>query len=237
MSDNDLKILRNPGEDLADNHIDAALRLLRRDFPHVAGLDDPVVGQCLSYPQGQYSGQNYVQILNDGAAHWVTLQGESGNSVNLYDSAFDYAEIGTKEQVASILQHTGTNIDIKQKPVVPQTGDHDCGLFAVAYATEIASGGDPTTIKYDQKALRGHFESCLTNQKMTPFPGSGHNNRKAIISDQTEICLACHLPFRDGTDIMCNNCNVRYHISCENVSDAVCSRNKTHQDWKCSNCP
>ena len=49
-------------------------------------------------------------------------------------------------------------------------GSNDCGLFAIAYATELAHGGDPAKVVYSQGEMRSHFIKCLENGILTPFP-------------------------------------------------------------------
>ena len=50
---------------------------------------------------------------------------------------------------------------VEMAPVQQQVGGKDCGLFAVAFATELANGGDPVKVQYDQCAMREHYYSCL----------------------------------------------------------------------------
>lgn len=54
--------------------------------------------------------------------------------------------------------------------VAIQEGSNDCGLFAIAYATELAHGGDPAKVVYSQGEMRSHFIKCLENGIPTPFP-------------------------------------------------------------------
>ena len=51
-----------------------------------------------------------------------------------------------------------------------QAGSYDCGLFAVAYAMEIALGHNPCHFKFDQSQMREHFRTCLESSEITPFP-------------------------------------------------------------------
>jgi polycystin 1L2 len=62
------------------------------------------------------------------------------------------------------------NKDVSFPPVRNQTGEVDCGLFAIAYAFELAAGNDPTTINFDQSKMRQHLLSCLEREEFTSFP-------------------------------------------------------------------
>ena len=54
--------------------------------------------------------------------------------------------------------------------VQQQQGGTDCGLFAIAYALSLASGEDPTHIKFKQEEMRQHLIDCLQADTMLPFP-------------------------------------------------------------------
>ena len=51
-----------------------------------------------------------------------------------------------------------------------QQGSYDCGLFALAYALELALKKDPLTLIFDQTKMRGHFLSCLEKEEAEQFP-------------------------------------------------------------------
>ena len=51
-----------------------------------------------------------------------------------------------------------------------QQGGSDCGLFAIAYAVDLAMGTDPATIKYDQRAMRKHLIRSIEQGAITQFP-------------------------------------------------------------------
>ena len=51
-----------------------------------------------------------------------------------------------------------------------QQGNTDCGLFAIAYATEVAFGHDPANFIFDQSQMRDHLFKCLTSKTIERFP-------------------------------------------------------------------
>ena len=55
-------------------------------------------------------------------------------------------------------------IQVEFSPVQQQAGSTDCGLFAIAFATDLAFGEDPVKISYQQCAMREHFAKCLQNE-------------------------------------------------------------------------
>ena len=53
-------------------------------------------------------------------------------------------------QIASIYKCNGKTLSIQKLGVQHQDGTLDCGLFAIAYATEICEGRDPVAALFDQ---------------------------------------------------------------------------------------
>ncbi|CAH3019112.1 unnamed protein product, partial [Porites evermanni] len=61
-------------------------------------------------------------------------------------------------------------LKIRNQKVQKQKGYNDCALFAIAFAITLCHGGDPTTKRYDQRAMRQHLVDCLESSRMTEFP-------------------------------------------------------------------
>ena len=51
-----------------------------------------------------------------------------------------------------------------------QKGGKDCGIFAIAIATAIASGLNPSRQNFKQEAMRGHLVDCFNKEVLIPFP-------------------------------------------------------------------
>ena len=51
-----------------------------------------------------------------------------------------------------------------------QTGGADCGLFAIANAVELAEGGCPRNVTYNQERMRVHLILCLEKKQICQFP-------------------------------------------------------------------
>jgi len=75
-------------------------------------------------------------------------------------------------------------------PSTPQTNAIDCGVFAAAYATEIAAGQmRGIQAPFNVPAIRRHLD-CLIQQSLTPFPkvsrGQFGRRRKVIVVEVSE---------------------------------------------------
>ena len=60
-------------------------KLIKKKFPLVGGLQDPVLSQS-SFDRCTSEG---IQIHHTGKAHWITSSSIGGHPVNVYDSIHD----------------------------------------------------------------------------------------------------------------------------------------------------
>ena len=125
---------------LNDRHIDAANQMLRKQFPEVRGLKSPVMGQSLSFP---VTDPPFVQILHVGENHWMTVVALDKTTVHVYDSMFRCVGTCVSMQSASMLQSSEDHISFRIQNVQIHDGGVDCGLFAIAFATEYCFGNNP----------------------------------------------------------------------------------------------
>jgi len=119
----------------------------------------------------------------------------------------------TKEAIACLLctpSKSLTSFNVQQ-----QSNNYDCGLFALAYASSICDGVDPTTVTYKKYALRSHFLKCLKKGKFYCFPtkpvqrSPGHSLKSII-----RVYCMCRLP--DSGDHMIK-CTEWYHYTCVGI--------------------
>ena len=66
-----------------------------------------------------------------------------------------------------------------------QSGYTDCGVFAIAYAVEIAHGYDPASVIFDQSKMRNHLHHCLTSKTLTRFPKKQQCHQQTSFTDIT----------------------------------------------------
>ena len=88
------------GNWLTDLYISSAYELLQGQYPTVAGFQDPIIGQNLSFKR--IDGP-YVQIVHTDGNHWVTLAGIHGSLVKVYDSIKISISSDTKRQIARLM--------------------------------------------------------------------------------------------------------------------------------------
>ena len=135
-----------------------------------------------------------MQILHISQNHWVTVsnikQGKeiSHDSVFIYDSLLpNIIKMDTKKQICSFVHPKNTTFKFDIMNVQMQENLSDCGLHAIAIATELVYERDPCKAHFLTKEMRGHLIQCFNNRDLTPFPkkrerrvGFGGRIRKTI---------------------------------------------------------
>ena len=142
-------------------------------------------------------------------------------------------------QIAKIYKGRSENNYLKLKimPVQQQQGVVDCGLFSIAYATEVCSGMNPVDATFNQKSMRNHLLQCLIAGVMCPFPQITIPHYLELprpTSRTLNIKLYCLCRMPDNYDeemILCDHCKRWYHYCCV----GVCSK-QIPKTWKCGTC-
>ena len=105
--------------------------------------------------------------------HWViasTVKAAPG-VVIVVDSLFKSIDKETKSIILNLFQP-----NIVSEPMIKlvrsqqQKSSKDCGVFAIAMATTIALGHNPSNVIFNQKLMRAHLVDCLKERKFTLFP-------------------------------------------------------------------
>ena len=243
------------GEKLDDNHVSAACQILQRQFPNIQGLCTPILGQNLSFPVVNslflLAGYNYIQILHTGADHWVTVCIESDENAKVYDSMFHSTTYIMKKQIASIMHTKSAQITLRIGQTQIQENSLDCGVYAIAFATELCYGADPSQLKYDAPyRLRMHLLDSLKQQKMNRFPSVRLQCELGYLTEKINVYCNCRLLYvaehclpakisksEDVHIIQCYTCNKWFHKSCVKLSIIEIKKlRKEDVKWMCEKC-
>ncbi|CAF1381994.1 unnamed protein product [Rotaria sp. Silwood1] len=95
------------------------------------------------------------------------------NNVELLDVSSFYDSLSyPTESLVKFFQDVlpGEEKVLSFENVQQQVGGHDCGLFALAFATSLCYGHIPSSLSYDQKSLRNHYVNCIENNEIQRFP-------------------------------------------------------------------
>ncbi len=143
--------------------MDACLNTLSKQFP---GIPDPQTALLAQLPGSLKAAQQKSMFFHNFSGHW-TLSSLSSGIVFLFDSLLPKElDLKLKEQMLSLYGKC-----LVQRPYVQrQKGSKDCGCFAIAFCVSLLYGEDPSSLLFNQKEMRGHIFSCLTQESFLPFP-------------------------------------------------------------------
>ena len=127
---------------VTDNIIDAAQGLLKKQFVHINGLQSVVLGLTLSYAIQK---EEFIQVLHTGRGHWVMVSTTActEGEINIFDSYPPALTSHLMNQIAALLATPNAIINVKYMDAWIQCGSADCGIYAIAFATTLASGEKP----------------------------------------------------------------------------------------------
>jgi len=184
-----------------------------------------------------------VQILNVNDCHWFVASNiifgdeKLKDSVRIYDSASANVSLTTKKALCSILKPVLNTLHFDIVNVQRQPTSYDCGLFAIAFTTELVFGKDSATCHFDVSSLQPHLLQSFENKFISRFPSKprrvsfGSVIRKSFAETIHCSCRTVNDPLRPM--IPCGSCFRWFHIEC--VSLDV---NKSYEsiDWIRSHC-
>ncbi len=165
------------GDELNDEVMNAALCVMKAQFPYVNGFQNTLRGHC---PVGfVYEAEESIQMIHTGERHWVTISsiGERSHGyVSVYDSMAratdNRAAAGrlVRQQLRDLYWHGDRRPEPRYIRVQQQVGGIDCGLFAIANAVSLCFGVNPSGCRYNQPLMRSHLMTCLEQSIFTQFP-------------------------------------------------------------------
>ena len=161
VSDRDQLLM---GEELTDIHVNVAQKLILHQFPSYQGLKNTLVSD---YSLGFWT-NNYIQIVHCRSCHWITVSsiGCQPGKVDIYDSLYQDIDNATRCKIEKVF---GSSITFNLPDVQKQVGFTDCGLFAIAFATNLAFG-KISKFEFKQGSLRPHLKACFEEKCIHAFP-------------------------------------------------------------------
>ena len=160
------------GQQLSDVEINFAQQLLKEQFPKVNGLTNTLY-QEKRVERGETSVLNKLQIVHCKIRqHWIVAStfGCSLNEVKVYDSLFYNCDNETEHVIANLFQCGPNKVTVKVAYSQKQSGSSDCGVYAIAFATAVVNGLNPSRLKFKQEVMRSYLVNCFTKKHISPFP-------------------------------------------------------------------
>ena len=181
------------------------MSLLNKDFPHLHFQSSSLFADLL-----EYSPFETIHVHHNGQGHFCTSS-SIGTTVHLYDSLNIIPTVPLMRQITSIYSPDET---LPATFIVPiqstQAGSVDCGIFALAYATDFAHGNNPSQIQYDQSQFRQHLLQCLQDHKVVPFPRVGMHPECSVPYEYTADIASTEkwsVPKRTSPTIVLEDCS------------------------------
>ena len=129
---------------LNDTIIDASMSLLSHQFPEHDGFQSCLCGRNRSFKRHS---DLFIQIINRSptgkGSHWITVSNlkalDLSKDIVVYDSAYEDIPHEQGLVIASLVDIKSDVLNVHFANVQMQRNDYDCGLFAIANATTLAS--------------------------------------------------------------------------------------------------
>jgi hypothetical protein len=213
-----------------------AQMMMKKNNPDIGGLFCVTIGGSLEFPK--VDEEISMQIIHTGKDHWV-LAAKGFNQpahVLIYDSLPGINQHPHTSCTSTLLQTKEKKMTYVVKNVQRQGNGYDCGVLAIAFATSLLHGQDPTTVTYDVGPLRPHLRACMAAGNLTPFPSTPSRSSRHLDIIQRSLVM-CHcrrtwyrLKSEQWDQIECENCQEWFHRMCEDYPE------DTDATWLCRNC-
>ena len=124
------------------------------------------------------------QIHHMGTDHWITsVQGTEDDQVILFDSSQGFSPRLSRSLEMQLFAIYGR---VVLPRVQQQHSGVECGIFALAYATEfVFNQYTGNELEFDKFVMRDHLLMCFQNQDLIPFPKL--KNRPQLLESTTII--------------------------------------------------
>ena len=151
----DDKLSLTGGLQLNDHHINYTQVLLKRQFPTAGGLLLTLL-QNSAVKDKIMCGLQIIHCVERN--HWIVASrlDSCHSPIRIYDSLYKSVHSETNAVISNLFKKIGKmRIDVKEMRV--QRGGADCGVFAIAVATSLLFGLDPSKANYQQEKMREHL--------------------------------------------------------------------------------
>ena len=168
VAERDFALIKARDGWMNDVIVHQAQALLKKKNPLIEGFQWPTLGPVRNY---DIVSSEFIQIIHTGNSHWVWVSsvGCQENEVKVYDSLYNNLLSSEIEQrVDCMLGGVPCNITVAS--VQQQQNGFDCGIFAIAFATCLTLGQDPTLVEFNIPQMRRHLYKCIESGNMELFP-------------------------------------------------------------------
>lgn len=184
-----------------------------------------------------------AQIHHNSKSHWIgSFKTENSDIVTVVDSLYSPKTINSSisVQLSQIYANAKSDVIRVSVPHVQRQEDFSsCGVFAIAYLTELLHDNfktEVTHLRFNRKLMRSHLLNCIDSENFTIFPKIKFPKLPPRIPKIESFRVYCDCKMPDIIDdmIKCENwtCKLKwYHNSCVGYRPNV-----TKKEFLCHHC-
>lgn len=201
---------------LDDRVMDHAMKIVKRHFPHIQGLQETCVASVFGQHGLRKQSGKFLQIVNTKGNHWILLSnmGWDHHHVRVFDSCYRKLNPDTRNCIVAMVPTSNNSIRVLMPTYQRQENQSDCGLFAVAALFALAQGQDPAKCYWDSNGMRPFLHQCLQSESCQLFPNS-RTRVKQLRSKEYEINVCtkcCNFPSDNPASGLCTECQRSWGI-------------------------
>ena len=231
---------------LNDAIIFAAQALLKKQSKgEILGWKSTQCSKMEKFPPLPNCSCKFVQVLNVANSHWIVAsninvraQSHYSNSVCIYDSGFYPVSLSVKRDICQFWKPKPDAIFFDLMNIQTQPNANDCGVFAIACATELVHGCDPVLCNWEILKMRQHLLISLEKGYLDRFPCTkkrrvpfGSRVRKSV---KEVLYCSCRMPNdKSKAMICCDQCQKWFHKQCEGLDPKESYKS---MKWLCCSC-
>ena len=190
-----------------------------------------------------------MQVFHVDGDHWIVVSNidlaenaARSDVVYIYDSLVQpNMSLQTKKMICSLAKTRCKTLTFDIINVMVQPNMWDCGVFALANATELMYGYDPARCQWKTDEMRKHLIDCFENGQMLRFPTVKQRRlplgSRVRYTFKEEIHCVCRMPNdKRIAMVQCSSCRNWYHGECLNINIDEHNFAITDEKWTCDEC-
>ena len=115
--------------------------------------------------------EDHIQLKHNGANHWL-MPFRTNDRVQICDDSYMNLTLGIKNCLKALYKskvEKNGKLLVTMVPVQKQNDRYNCGLFAIAFKTDVLNGLSPANSFFEVSLIHSHLLQCLETGELTVF--------------------------------------------------------------------